>query len=85
MAVEVGAARAGEAEQASEMGAPGVAGQRRIHTVLWTSQHCFMCLQFGSLFADTATCRKHVKECSKQYGSSKPAVKVSTTSRSYGM
>ena len=29
MAVEVGAARAGEAEQASELGAPGVAGQRR--------------------------------------------------------
>ena len=53
--------------------------------VRYYEAHCFMCLQFGSLFADTATCRKHVKECSKQYGSSKPAVKVSTTSRSYGM
>ena len=44
--------------------------------VRYYEAHCFMCLQFGSLFADTATCRKHVKECSKQYGSSKPAVKA---------
>ena len=33
MAVEAGAARAGEAEQASEMGAPGVARQGQVHVI----------------------------------------------------